>query len=53
MAKITFGSNAGDIPVCALSGAVSLECDHEPQPADVFLDVADLNTLLEFAMVQS
>ena len=53
MAKITSGSNTVDIPVCTFSGAVSLEYDHEPQPVDVFLDVTDLNTLLEFAIAQS
>ena len=44
--KISSGSNTVDIPVCTLSGAVSLEYDHEPQTADVFLDVTDPNTLL-------
>ena len=39
--KITSGSNTVDIPVCTLSGA--LEYDHEPQPANVFLNVTDLN----------
>ena len=51
--KITSGSNTVDIPVCTLSGAVNLKYDHEPQPADVFLDVTDLNTLLESVIVQS
>ena len=36
-----------------MSGVVNLEYDHEPQPADVFLDVTDLNTLLESVIVQS
>ena len=53
MAKITSDSNTVDIPVCTLSGAVNLKYDHEPQPADVFLDVTDLNTLLESVIVQS
>ena len=30
-----------------------LEYDHEPQPADVFLDVTDLNTLLQSVIVQN
>ena len=51
--KITSGSNTVDIPVCTLSGAVNLEYDYEPQPADVFLDVTDLNTLLESVIGQS
>ena len=51
--KITSGSNTVDIPVCNLSGAVNLEYDHEPQPTDVFLNVTDLNTLLEFVIVQT
>ena len=42
--KITSGSNTVDISVCNLSGAVNLEYDHEPQLADVFLNVTDLNT---------
>ena len=49
--KITSGSNTVDIPVCTLSGAVNLKYDHEPQPADVFLDVTDFNTLLESVIV--
>ena len=51
--KITSGSNTVDIPVCNLSGAVNLEYDHEPQLADVFLNVTDLNTLLEFVIVKT
>ena len=51
--RITSGSNTVDINVSTLSGSVSLKYDHEPQPADVFLDVTDLNALLEFAIVQS
>ena len=51
--KITSGSNTVDIPVCNLSGAVNSEYDHEPQPTDVFLNVTDLNTLLEFVIVQT
>ena len=53
MAKITSGSNTVDIPVCILSGAVNLEYNHEPQPADVLLDVIDLHTSLESVLVQS
>ena len=51
--KITSGSNTVDVPVCNLSGAVNLEYDYEPEPADVFLNVTDLNTLLEFVIVQT
>ena len=51
--KITSGSNAVDIPVCTLFGAVNLEYDHEPQPADVCLDATDFSTLLESVIVQS
>ena len=51
--KITSGSNTVDNPVCTLSGAINLKYDHEPQPADLFLDVTDLNTLLESVIVQS
>ena len=51
--KITSGSNTVDNPVCNLSGAVNLEYDHEPQSEDVFLNVTDLNTLLEFVIVQT
>ena len=51
--KITSGSNTVDIPVCNLSGAVNLKYDHEPQLADLFLDVTDLNILLESVIVQS
>ena len=53
MAKIPPGSNIVDIPVCTLSGAVNLKYDHEPQPANVFLDVTDVITLLESVIVQS
>ena len=48
--KITSGNNTVDVPACTLSGAVNLKYDHEPQPADVFLDVTYLNTLLESAV---
>ena len=51
--KVTSGSNTVDIPVCTLSGAVNLKYNHEPQPADMFLDVTDLNILLESVIVQS
>ena len=51
--KITSGSNTVDIPVFTLSGAVNLKYDLESQPADVFLNVTDLNTLLEFVIVQT
>ena len=51
--KITSDSNTVDIPVCNLSGAVNLEYDHKPQSTDVFLNVTDLNTLLEFVIVQT